>query len=368
MAEDTVVPYAERREIVEEARARTKDPALADMIRDLLEAPDAYQPSMFWAQHLRRHVKQMARHGGLAHFKRKVNQNYFNWIGKDLEEQFDYVAQRLGARAVQNHAVGPLRSLSTRPRDWKLSDWKHYQQYVRMLWDYARRHDRLGLLEGLEEPPLGRPFTTKWQGRRISQDLANSALELNAALEAREPSTLANIHMLELGGGYGRIPYVLLRKYPEARVWVVDIPPALHIAQWYLSSLFEGRRVFRYRPFQDHAEIADELATAQIAFLLPQQLELLPADSVDLFVNVNSLREMTFEQIDLYLAHVDRITHGHFYTKQWIEQNNEADQIHLNREDYPVRPRWAEVYSRECPIQVRFFEALYRVPAVGDTP
>ena len=85
----------------------------------------------------------------------------------------------------------------------------------------------------LEEPDLGSPLPVRLGGRLISQDLANSALEVEAitrALGDRRPARI-----LEVGGGYGRSAFALLNKFPDARSTIVDIEPAASIARWYLG-------------------------------------------------------------------------------------------------------------------------------------
>jgi len=93
----------------------------------------------------------------------------------------------------------------------------------------------------LPEPALGQPLPVTWRGRLISQDLANTALEVAAigrALAGRKPRSI-----LELGAGYGRTAYALLSLFPEATYTIVDIEPALTISRWYLSELFGADRL-----------------------------------------------------------------------------------------------------------------------------
>ena len=40
--------------------------------------------------------------------------------------------------------------------------------------------------------------------------------------------------------------YAMLKAYP-CQYLVFDIPPSLAISQWYLSQVFAGRRIFRFR-------------------------------------------------------------------------------------------------------------------------
>ena len=169
--------------------------------------------------------------------------------------------------------------------------------------------------------------------------------------------------MIELGAGYGRLAWVFLRALPDVQYFLVDIPPGLAIAQRYLTELFSERSIFRFRHFGSYAEVCDELAGARIAFLTPNQLELIPSLGADLFVNVSSLHEMRREQIDRYFKLIDRHTNGFFYTKQWLSSQNEYDDLIIKRDEYPVPSQWQVVFDRVHPIQVLFFEALYALPA-----
>jgi hypothetical protein len=161
------------------------------------------------------------------------------------------------------------------------------------------------------------------------------------------------------------VGWVFLEAFPQTRYIVCDIPPALGIAQQYLTTLFPDRPAFRFRHFDDGAEVAEELAHAKLAFLTPNQLELLDPLGVSLFVNISSLHEMRPEQIAYYLGQVDRHTRGWFYTKQWLDWHNEEDDVRVGRHDYPIPAHWQTVYSHAHPIQRAFFHALYRVDGDG---
>ena len=53
---------------------------------------------------------------------------------------------------------------------------------------------------------------------------------------------------------------------------LVDIPPALYVAQRYLSSVFEDRKIFRFRPFDDFDQVQSEFEDAHIIFLTPNRV------------------------------------------------------------------------------------------------
>lgn len=172
--------------------------------------------------------------------------------------------------------------------------------------------------------------------------------------------------IIELGGGYGRVAWTMLKAFPDVRYVLVDIPPALAVAQRYLTEQYPELTTFRFRIFDDLQAAHEELARAQIAFLTPTQLDALPPLGADLFVNISSLHEMRPEQIAHFLRAVDRHCTGNFYTKQWKRSVNPADGCVITREDYPIPDHWQRIFSRDHPIQTRFFEALYRLgPQTG---
>ena len=351
----------ERTEAFQELIALAPSPELAAMMRDLSTANVIYQPSTFWLNYVRRNLKQL-RKRGVQNFKQTVNQNYFNWVGNELKEQMEILRADLGSDAVAraSKAVRPFSSILQKPRMWRFAHWRRYLEFLQLLRPFVEKRDRLGILEGLEEPELGKPIGVSYGGLRNSQDICNSVLEVNSATEDLGWDPQAPLRVAELGSGYGRVAYVLLKAAPGASVTLIDIPPALYIAQWYLTRLFPDRQVFHYRSFADYDSVRDEIESSSIVFLAPPQVEMLRDDSFDLFVNVSSLHEMTFAQIALWFEHINRLCTGHFYTKQWNEHENSFDDIVVKRSDYPYNSGWTEVFNRTCELHPRFFEGLYR--------
>ena len=346
-------------------------PDLAEMWAEMERAPAVVQPSDFWKSLNARNTRQLDE-AGFAHFKRTVNQNYFAWVPSTWnDEQLHQVIKnwlRHPAPAVAGVRLGDVATVETgeaRANPFTAARARQiHAAFLALLWEYVRRRDPRAILDRLEEPELGDPIVARYRGRRISQDLCNSVHELysaTAAFPGNAPSGPGGV--LELGAGYGRVAWVFLEEFPQTRYIVCDIPPALGVAQRYLTELFPDRRVFRFRHFDSHAEVADELAEAQIAFLTPNQLEILEPLGVELFVNISSLHEMRPEQIAHYLGQVDRHTRGFFYSKQWQRWHNPDDDVVIAREDYPIPTSWETVYSHGHPIQTAFFHALYRVGA-----
>ena len=352
------------------ARAGEGDglPALRGMLEEMKGAPAIVQPSAYWEFLNELNLDQLAG-SGFAEFKRTVNQNYFHFLPAGMgSDQFRTVLRRWLARP-----TGPV--LSARVLDpgyfedhtWRDNPFrsgmrrKGYAAFVAMLWEVARRSDARGLLDRLEEPDLGHPLSVLHRGRRISQDLCNSVLEANAMLDGLPGNAVGGNGVLELGAGYGRVAWVLLEQDPTLRYFIVDIPPALAIAQEYLTRLFPGRPAFRFCRFTRYEDVRAEMEEARIGFLTPNQLALVPPWGAGLFVNISSLHEMRPEQIAHYLGEVGKHTAGFFYTKQWERSVNPYDRVVIRREDYPIPKEWETVFLRKHPVQRLFFEAMYRV-------
>jgi putative sugar O-methyltransferase len=337
-------------------------PAMFDEMRD---APPIVRPSRFWEYLNELNLQQLSAEG-FEEFKRTVNRNYFQFQLSAAQSQYLAVARawvRPRPRfAVLGATLGdppvPAPELPRRLR--QAMGQKAYAVYLALLWEYVRGRDRFGLLGRLDEPLLGRPVYIDYRGHRVSEDLCNSVLEFTAVIEAL-PAQPAVASAIELGAGYGRLAWVFLAAMPELRYTVVDIPPALAIAERYLSTLFANRRVFGFRRFTSYADIADEFEAAQIAFLTPNQLELLPPQGANLFLNVSSLHEMRPDQIEHYFGVITTHCSGYFYTKQWERSVNEPDAVVISHDDYPVPAAWEVVFDRRHPVQVQFFEAFYRL-------
>lgn len=307
----------------------------------MAEAP----PSKFWAGLNAEHERQLAELGPEV-CKRAQALRYFTWRWRPAalrgSEQLRFLVRNSGPGAWLR-ALSP-RSVSVAARHWEPVDWPlrerlAYTAATRLIWSYAERAGCREVLE-LGEPEAGRPFPVRIGKRLISQDLANSALEVAAIKRALGPVRPRSI--LEIGAGYGRLGYALMGVFPEARYTVVDIEPARTLSRWYLSQLFEPSR---------------------LTFLAPEQVAAgaLGEREFDLAVSVSSLQEMTSEQVRGYIELLDRSVHGTVFLKQWRDWLNPDDGVRLRFADYPVPPSWRPLFSEPAPIQTDFVQAAWTV-------
>ena len=305
---------------------------------------NAEQPSRFWEQLGEAHRHDLDLHGFDA-FKRHQALRYFtwrwSWSSIRKSEQMRFLLKNSPLRTLLRCAVTPT-ALSDRAWEgvtWPKRDRWLYAFATRLLWEYAVRHDVAGATR-LPEPPPGRPLPVNWKGSLISQDLANTSIEVDAMRRALAGTIPRSI--LEIGAGYGRTAYGLMHLYPRATYAIVDIPPAIEISEWYLSQLFPLER---------------------LRFVTPREAVEMPAGSVDLALSISSLHEMTREQVADYLGMLDRVAeNGTVYLKQWISWKNPVDDIVLRFDDYPIPGRWEPLFRQRAPVQTDFAHAAWKVP------
>ena len=345
----------------------TTDPQLAEILSALKDVPDVYRPSPFWEELAAAGVRQLEE-SGFENFKRTVNTRYFNWrLLGIVRHQLGAVGRDWGVHPDTSVFAAtfpePRAAIDDRAASFNGPAAWIYKTYVAMYADLIARQDSRGLLKELEEPALGNPFLVRHRGRSISQDLCNSVHELYSLLGpgGLPPVTLTTPRFCEVGAGYGRFAYVVLKSIPRATYTVVDIPPALYLSQRYLTTLFPDIPAFRFRSFDAYAGVAAEFEAARVRFIAPHQLELLPANSFDYFINVSSFHEMTAPQVQRYFEQIGRTLHGRFYTKQWRVSRTQVNGCTLRERDYPVPASWRTRFQRRHPIQRMFFDALYEV-------
>lgn len=328
------------------------------MFKCLATGPSVYLPSAFWTKFNQKDIALLNAEG-FKNFKRTIALNYFTWMVRPWSTQFRFLMLRTRPADWPGIVNGAWRQDKNLPFDRFTQT--AFAIFSKMLWRYAERRDYAHLLAETEEPAFGNPFSLYLNGRLISQDLANSCLEYYAIRDGFTFPADRRPTILELGAGYGRTAYFILTAQPACRYFIVDIPPALFVAQRYLSAVFKDRKVFKFRPFRSFDEVKEELRQADLAFLLPHQAEMLPYGLFDLCINISSLHEMKREQIQAYFQMIDRLTSGYFYTKQWKVSLNLFDKLTITETEYPVPRRWRAVYHRTPVVHRKFFEAMYKI-------
>lgn len=317
------------------------------------------QPSKFWIKINKLHMDELSRNG-FDNFKQTVARKYFaNTPLFFMNKQVLFLILNSSLPTTIKNLIKsfiiPKHSYFSR------IDSASYNFLTLMIWDYVKSNDHDKLLLLMEEPLVGNPPVIYDDKRLVSQDLANSVLEYKSIIDGiRKGSDIKTV--CELGAGSGRNAFVFLSLIPNIKYIIIDIPPALAISERYLSQIFPGKKIFRFRPFKSFSEIRKDFESANILFFLSSQIEKLPKGIADLFINISSLHEMRMDQVRFYFKQIERLTKkgGYFYFKQWKNAYVDYEDIYIQMEDYPITDVWEKIYMREVKIQTKFFEALVR--------
>lgn len=334
----------------------------ASMLQEL-EKDKRFLASAFWTDIGQKNMAMLDA-GGIENFKRTVSQNYFNWVvGKRAP-----MARNAFANWIRHPTLNPLRSTiepdirlmftdSENLIKLKPKQVRQYRLFVTHIWDLMSRLDRRNLRLELSEPELGNPIKVRLGDQLISQDLANSIVEANVVADLLESSS-SNRRVAEIGAGSGRLAHVFTQKLSGKYV-IFDIPPALHVSQWYLTRLFPNKKIFQFRSFDNFSSIERELAEADIAFFTANQITKFPDRYFGVILSISTLPEMSPEQVKLYVDLFQLKSGKHIYLKQWRSWTNPLDGTDIGPDDYIDSKEWKLVLDYTDPIVPEFFNRVW---------
>jgi putative sugar O-methyltransferase len=166
--------------------------------------------------------------------------------------------------------------------------------FVPDLVHYLQRIDHLGLVgtEFIEHVTMH-----NW----LSADLYSvmDVLELTAFLGATPGP---KVRILEIGGGWGRVPEMLMKLFPGKVEYVmVDaVPISLVSAEAYLRSMLPDATFGSFAQGDTY-----QPGSYDVYFVPSWEIESLGSARFDVVVNIESFQEMTQERVDYYLGWYD---------------------------------------------------------------
>ncbi len=337
---------------------------LEEMVAELNHAAPIYRPSKFWTDLNKINVEQLLG-GGFDHFKRTLNQNYFNWgpasfADNQLRNLLNYWHAAPEPTPMLAMIEGDHRLLNMFNQDMLDNTEKAriYTFFVGLLWWHAAQNDPEKLTARLSEPLIGDPLKIRLGENFISQDLANSIREYNTIREFGGINTQKRMVVAEIGAGYGRVGYVFLKASP-CRYLIFDVPPALYISERYLGTTAPEKKVFRFRSFTHFSEIEKELESADIGFFTPNQMVLFPPGYFDVSLSISALHEMRRDQIDNFLKMIGTLTTRAIYLKNWTHWHNTSDDIVIDNATFQLPAPWRLSLERTDMVQNLFTEKVW---------
>lgn len=227
------------------------------------------------------------------------------------------------------------------------------------------RYNKISAICGREflrktiEGDIGNPFSTKIEGVSVNHHdvlLCYNAFRLFNLVEALCISK-DQIHIVDIGGGFGGFALKLKRLFPKAKIVIVDLPETNAIQTYYLATTMPDSKVVGHTEF---TSVSDDF---DFAILPSWRMSELPDGWADVVINMRAFQEINLEIIEWYIGEIQRTIRvgGLFYCvnrymKATIGRNNRI-------KDYPFDTKWAFPISEPLYIQEHEHElACLRLP------
>lgn len=114
----------------------------------------------------------------------------------------------------------------------------------------------------------------------------------------------------DLGAGYGKLAYYLIKDLKESVFVDIDLPETICLAAYYLMTTFPEKKVFLYGEDDFNKNIIEKY---DLIFLPSYEITKLENDSVDLFINRNSLGEMSGDTAHHLIKIISEKTNKYFF-------------------------------------------------------
>jgi putative sugar O-methyltransferase len=299
------------------------------MKRDQRHAPDVYLPSSLWNDKLSSGYSSLFQ--GLQ--------------GNDLSPVHFFLAN-FGAwnrdLGIENTAFlrRNMRSWITRAY---LENVVFYQQLRRWRWFYNNRKPT----ENLSYPEFGNQSGAYIGGHFVGvgsffNEIYGSILR--GLIEGEDRPVVA-----DLGAGYGKLAYFTLREVDRFCFLDFDLPETLCLCAYYLMKTWPGKKALLYGEDDYSQKALDEY---DLIFLPNYEMGKAGEDTIDLFMNMNSLGEMDRDAVNNYVHQIARSTRYFF---------------HMNHDNYPpqLSGDTKAMLGYEYPVPRDIFRLLFRYLDAG---
>ena len=147
-------------------------------------------------------------------------------------------------------------------------------------------------------------------------------------------SDLEHPVVADLGAGYGKLAYFTLKNIEKSTFIDFDLPETLCLAAYYLMKCWPNKKTLLYGEdtFSENSKQKYDLI-----FMPSNQIQYIGKNSVDLFINKNSLGEMSPNAASNYVNYISSATKYFFHLNHEINKNNFSDNsASLLANEYPV--------------------------------
>ena len=111
----------------------------------------------------------------------------------------------------------------------------------------------------------------------------------------------------EIGPGNGNLISILKKNNPNLKFILIDLKETLLVSSSYLINLFPNSKFLISTEINRNFN-KDDYKNYDFLFILPEHIDLLPSNLVDLSINISSFGEMKKKQIEIYFHLIQRIS------------------------------------------------------------
>ena len=171
-----------------------------------------------------------------------------------------------------------------------------------------------------------------WSGYSSMHNVINQYYYSNILRNFATPEKVVKI--LEIGGGSGNLASIFHHDWHTKQIFLIDLPESIVIAATFLASIFPQAKIDLPNEILQSGISED----ADFVFLTPNQIELVPENSIDLVINCHSFQEMTHSQIAAYFILVNKVVkdQGLFFCANRIEKFPFGADIFLSNQLAPA--------------------------------
>jgi len=155
--------------------------------------------------------------------------------------------------------------------------------------------------------------------------------------------------LAELGGGYGKSAYYILKNTKDFCYIDFDLPETLCLAAYYLIKTWPNKKALLYGESEYDVSVNNDY---DLIFLPSFEIHKLKENAIDLFINKNSLGEMDREAAKNYLNYICLSTNYFFH----INHENNRNYFENGKSSY---------LNSEYPIDKNNFNLIYKYPELG---
>lgn len=154
----------------------------------------------------------------------------------------------------------------------------------------------------------------------------------------------------EIGAGYGKLAYFILKNINNFSFIDFDLPETLCLAAYYLMKTFPNKRSLLYGEENYSSDLHKKY---DLIFMPSYEICKIGESTADLFLNKNSLGEMAKEAVCNYVRYISKATKRYFF--------------HMNHEIHPniYNDNERGLLGYEYPLNMDEFILLFRYPDIG---